>query len=173
MNAATASAAVPTLETLKHEESAAKQLFFGDIFEENLFPYPKMRERDREMLGSMVDAIDAFLVDRQKELKEWDRSAHQPDEFVQALREMGLFGLIIPEEFGGLELSNAAYARVREKFLKLRYEEDPTVIIDEVVNLGNEVARAKLKRRVFPPNGDSARPSRPPFLEPSSATPVP
>src|SRR3546814_16072703 len=25
---------------------------------------------------------------------------------------MGLFGLIIPEEFGGLELSNAAYARV-------------------------------------------------------------
>ena len=25
---------------------------------------------------------------------------------------MGLFGLIIPEEYGGLELSNAAYARV-------------------------------------------------------------
>ena len=112
MNAVTASAASPSLETLKLEESAAKQLFFGDIFEENLFPYPKMRERDREMLGSMVDAIDAFLVDRHKELKEWDRSAHQPDEFVQALRDMGLFGLIIPEEFGGLELSNAAYARV-------------------------------------------------------------
>jgi processive 1,2-diacylglycerol beta-glucosyltransferase len=67
----------------------------------------------------------------------------------------------------------AAYGRVREKFLKLRYEEDPTVIIDELVNLGNEVARAKLKRRVFPPNGDSGRPSRPPFLEASSATPVP
>ncbi len=112
MNAVTASAASPSLETLQREESAAKQLFFGDIFEENLFPYPKMRERDREMLGSMVDAIDAFLADRQKELREWDRSAHQPDEFVQALREMGLFGLIIPEEFGGLELSNAAYARV-------------------------------------------------------------
>lgn len=113
MNAAvTASAATPSLETLQHEESAAKQLFFGDIFEENLFPYPKMRERDREMLGSMVDAIDAFLADRHAELREWDRDAHQPEEFVQSLRDMGLFGLIIPEEFGGLELSNAAYARV-------------------------------------------------------------
>ena len=36
----------------------------------------------------------------------------QPEEFIQALRELGLFGLIIPEEYGGLELSNAGYARV-------------------------------------------------------------
>ena len=47
------------------------------------------------------------------------------------------------------------YARVRENFLKLRYEENPTLLIDELVTLGNEVARAKLKRRVFPPvNGN-------------------
>ena len=45
----------------------------------------------------------------------------------------------------------AAYAAVRENFLKLRYEEDPTVLIDELVSLANEVGGAKLKRRVFPP----------------------
>ena len=45
----------------------------------------------------------------------------------------------------------AAYAAVRENFLKLRYEEDPTVLIDELVALANEVGGAKLKRRVFPP----------------------
>ena len=43
------------------------------------------------------------------------------------------------------------YARSREQFLKLRYVEDPTVVIDELVGLANEVGRAKLKRRVFPP----------------------
>jgi len=48
----------------------------------------------------------------QAEFARWDRDARQPDEFVQSLRELGLFGLIIPEEFGGLGLSNAAYARV-------------------------------------------------------------
>jgi len=45
----------------------------------------------------------------------------------------------------------AAYQGVLENFLSLRYEEDPTILIDELVGLANEVAGAKLKRRVFPP----------------------
>ena len=94
------------------DESAAKQLFFGNILDEHLFPYPQIAERDREMLGAMTDAIDQFLKDKTADLKEYDRNAEQPEEFIQALRDMGLFGLIIPEEYGGLALSNGAYARV-------------------------------------------------------------
>jgi processive 1,2-diacylglycerol beta-glucosyltransferase len=41
----------------------------------------------------------------------------------------------------------AAYASVRENFIKLRYEEDPTLLIDELVGLANEVAGEKLARR--------------------------
>ena len=52
----------------------AKNLFFGEIVEENLFPYPKMRERDREMLVAMTDAIDAFLADKHADFKAWDRA---------------------------------------------------------------------------------------------------
>ena len=53
----------------------------------------------------------------------------------------------------------AAYQVARDEFLQLRYEEDPTVIIDELVGLANEVADAKLRRRSFPPtNGSSAGP---------------
>jgi processive 1,2-diacylglycerol beta-glucosyltransferase len=49
----------------------------------------------------------------------------------------------------------AAYRSVLDNFLKLRYEEDPTILIDELVGLANEVVGAKLKRRVFPPvNGN-------------------
>lgn len=44
-----------------------------------------------------------------------------------------------------------AYRTVRENFLKLRYEEDPTILIDELVALANEVVGAKLKRRIWPP----------------------
>ena len=62
-----------------------------------------------------------------------------------------------------------AYPNARENFLKLRYEEDPTVLIDELVNLANEVARARLKRRVFPPvNPESGRLSRSPFSDPAA-----
>jgi processive 1,2-diacylglycerol beta-glucosyltransferase len=43
----------------------------------------------------------------------------------------------------------ATYVVARENFLRLRYEEDPTVLIDEIVDLANEVAQAELKRWPF------------------------
>jgi alkylation response protein AidB-like acyl-CoA dehydrogenase len=92
--------------------SVAKSLLAGRIVEDNLFPYPRLREKDREVLGMMLDAIDQFLSPRHEEFKGWDREAAQPQEFIQGLRDLGLFGLIIPEEHGGLGLSNAGYARV-------------------------------------------------------------
>jgi len=112
VSAAHAEDVTATTDTLLRDRSAAKNLFFGEILEQNLFPYPRMRERDREMLGAMVDAIDDFLGEKRDDFRRWDHAAGQPPEFIQSLREMGLFGLIIPEEFGGLGLSNAAYARV-------------------------------------------------------------
>jgi alkylation response protein AidB-like acyl-CoA dehydrogenase len=104
--------AATTEARLRHDVSVAKSLLFGEILEENLFPYPEIAARDREMLAMIVESIDRFLVDKQEDFKRWDREAHQPEEFIRALGELGLFGLIIPEAFGGLELSNAAYARV-------------------------------------------------------------
>jgi acyl-CoA dehydrogenase family member 9 len=98
--------------TLLRDRSAAKSLFLGDILEENLFPYPVMRERDRELLGMMLDPVDDFLAAHKADLKRWDHDGEQPESFIQGLRDMGLFGLIIPEEHGGLGLSNAAYARM-------------------------------------------------------------
>src|ERR1700733_3489326 len=92
--------------------SVAKNLMAGRILEEQLFPYPALRDKDREVLGQMVDAIDQFLGPRHQDFKRWDREAAQPAQFIQGLRDLGLFGLIIPEEHGGLGLSNAGYARV-------------------------------------------------------------
>lgn len=102
----------PAADTLRRDQSVAKNLLFGEILEENLFPYPSIRERDREVLGMMVESIDRFLADKREDFRRFDREAHQSEEFIHSLRELGLFGLIIPEEFGGLELSNAGYARV-------------------------------------------------------------
>jgi|UniRef100_UPI00404B7D01 processive 1,2-diacylglycerol beta-glucosyltransferase len=45
----------------------------------------------------------------------------------------------------------ASFQTDREKFLQLRYEEDPTLLIDELVSLANEVAQADLDRQSFPP----------------------
>src|SRR5271165_3859334 len=92
--------------------SVAKSLAAGRILEDQLFPYPNLRAQDRETLRMIVDSIDQFLAPKQQDFKRWDREAAQPAEFIQGLRDLGLFGLIIPEEHGGLGLSNAGYARV-------------------------------------------------------------
>jgi hypothetical protein len=92
--------------------SVAKNLVAGRILEDQLFPYPDLRAKDQEVLRLMVDAIDQYLSPKHQDFKRWDRDAQQPAEFIQGLRDLGLFGLIVPEEYGGLGLSNAGYARV-------------------------------------------------------------
>jgi len=61
------------------------------------------------------------------------------------------------ERIIGRWMSDAsAYSEVRKRFLDLRYEEDPTLLIDELVALGNEVAHVNLKRWEWPPvNGNA------------------
>src|SRR5207237_1455651 len=44
-----------------------------------------------------------------------DQQGELPQELLASLKEMGLFGLIVPEEHGGLGLSNTAYARVMQQ----------------------------------------------------------
>ncbi|MCW8845853.1 MAG: acyl-CoA dehydrogenase family protein [Gammaproteobacteria bacterium] len=106
----------PTLESpdtgLLLDTSAVKSLFLGHMVQQNLFPYPKIREEERETLEMVLDSFDRFLAERKDSFAKWDDAAAQPEEFLQGLRDMGLFGLIIPEEYEGLGLSNAAYSRV-------------------------------------------------------------
>jgi acyl-CoA dehydrogenase family member 9 len=95
-------------DLLRRDQSAAKSLFVGEILEENLFPFPKIRARDREVLGTVVEAIDGFLDGRDADFKQWDRDAHQPEEFIQGLRDMGLFGVIIPRSTAASSCRTAA-----------------------------------------------------------------
>lgn len=45
----------------------------------------------------------------------------------------------------------SAYATARKDFIDLRYDEDPTLIVEELVSLANEIAHQKLDRQPFPP----------------------
>jgi processive 1,2-diacylglycerol beta-glucosyltransferase len=44
----------------------------------------------------------------------------------------------------------AVFAAYRKKFLELRYEEDPTLLIDELVGLGCEASRQPVTRQPYP-----------------------
>ena len=68
-------------------------------------------------------------------------------------------------------MNPATYEAARDDFLKLRYEENPTLLIDELVTLANETAQAKLKRRVFPPAVNGSTNSQKPFVTEPNARP--
>jgi len=62
--------------------------------------------RDQETLNQLVDLIDRFvrerLIPREEELAE---SGVLPEDILGEMKELGLFGLTIPEEYGGLGLT--------------------------------------------------------------------
>src|SRR5437762_1567266 len=93
--------------------SFGKSLFFGDILEDQLFPYPGMPRDQAELVAPICETIDRYMagIDTRK----LDREGEFPAELLQSLKEMGLFGLIVPEEHGGLGLSNSGYARVMQQ----------------------------------------------------------
>ena len=69
--------------------------------------------RDNETLEALLDSVRRFvrerLVPAENEVAETDEI---PESIVQEMRELGLFGLTIPEQFGGLELTMEEEVRV-------------------------------------------------------------
>src|SRR5436190_12414627 len=50
---------------------------------------------------------------------EWDEAQHYPRELVGKLAELGLFGVIFPEEYGGAGLSYIDYVNVVEELSRV------------------------------------------------------
>lgn len=69
--------------------------------------------RDPETFEALLDSVRRFvrerLVPAENEVAETDQI---PEAIVQQMREMGLFGLTIPEAYGGLELSMEEESRL-------------------------------------------------------------
>ncbi|MBP8205493.1 MAG: acyl-CoA dehydrogenase family protein [Giesbergeria sp.] len=69
--------------------------------------------RDNETLEALLDSVRRFvrerLVPAENEVSETDEI---PETIVQEMRDLGLFGMTIPEKFGGLELTMEEECRV-------------------------------------------------------------
>ena len=98
--------------------SIIKSLFVGNILEENLFPFPELDKDSAETIRMVVDSVEKFMGSKTKELKEFDEEGYQSENYLNELKELGLFGLIIPEEYGGLGLNSTGYARVVQQTTK-------------------------------------------------------
>jgi alkylation response protein AidB-like acyl-CoA dehydrogenase len=49
---------------------------------------------------------------------EWERDGRYPEEIVEGFKRLGLFGITIPEEYGGLDLDRVSFALVFEEIAR-------------------------------------------------------
>ncbi len=102
----------------KKSASFIQSLCMGQIEEQIVLPYPEMRPAEKETLGQVLASVRQLLGPRERDFREWDARGEMPREFLQELREFGLFGLVIPEEHGGLGFGSAAYSRVLQEIAR-------------------------------------------------------
>ena len=102
----------------KHSISFIRSLCMGIIEEQVIFPFPQIKKEEKEMLGGMFASLAPWLKRHEADYRKWDRQGELPPELIQEMRELGLFSLIIPEEFGGLGLSATGYSRTLQELAK-------------------------------------------------------
>src|SRR5919201_2493676 len=102
----------------KKTASFVQALCMGRIEEEIVVPFPEMKATEKETLGHVLAAVNQLLGPRAKDFREWDVRGEMPREFIEELKGFGLFGLVIPEEHGGLGFGSTAYSRVLQEIAK-------------------------------------------------------
>lgn len=110
-----------------------KSVFHGVIAENMVFPYPVPSQGETDNINMMLDSIKKFYA-AQVDAKKIDANHEIPAAVIAGLKEMGLFGLSIPQDHGGLGLSSTGYARVIQELAGL--EASTTVTLGAHQSIG-------------------------------------
>jgi acyl-CoA dehydrogenase family member 9 len=105
------SSQVDQSETSQPLESVVGNLFYGLVHEEVVFPFPHMSPEQQEIAREMTQAVAKFGEDKIDGAR-MDREAVIPEEVIKGFAELGLCGLGVSEDFGGLGLDYTLYSRV-------------------------------------------------------------
>jgi len=89
--------------------SFVRELFLGNFRLDLIHPYPRQAPEDKAKTDAYIAKLRRFMEDVDSDAI--DRTGELPEEVVQGLRELGAFGLKIPEEYGGIGLSQVGYGR--------------------------------------------------------------
>ncbi len=97
-------------ETEWKHPSFAGELFMGRFKDELVWPYPVQGAEDEKIGDDLLGRLEKFLADS-VDAEAIDRDQELPAHVIKGLAELGLFGMKIPKEYGGLGLSQVNYNR--------------------------------------------------------------
>jgi acyl-CoA dehydrogenase family protein 9 len=118
----------------KKTASFMRSLCLGRIEEDILLPFPELSTGEKETLEGVITTLSQVLGPHEKDFRSWDRQGEFPAEFVNQLREAGLFSLVIPEDQGGLAFGSKAYSRALQEVA--RYDASVAVTVGAHSSIG-------------------------------------
>lgn len=97
----------------KRRRSFGQNLYFGIFDSTKMFPYSKGRAEEETQLKKFLDQVRHFAettIDPQ-----WiDKHAEIPQTVISGLAKLGVLGMTVPQEYGGLGMSQSAYCQTTE-----------------------------------------------------------
>src|SRR3954469_23243752 len=88
--------------------SFGKELFLGNFRLDLIHPQPELDPAAVEKGERFLKTLSDFLAEKVDPLQ-IERDAKIPDDVVQGLKDMGAMGMKVPEQYGGLGLSQVYY----------------------------------------------------------------
>jgi acyl-CoA dehydrogenase family protein 9 len=99
------------------QKSFMKSLFNGHLEAGMVFPYPRQDPEAKETLELILESFRSW-ADENLDGAAIDAKGEFPVEQVRGLRELGMFGMTIPEAFGGAGLPITSYCRLMEEMCR-------------------------------------------------------
>lgn len=91
-----------------------KNMFWGNLREDLIFPYPEEPSEERERCDALLEELDAYLRNEHPAV-EIDQNQEIPEWVIKRFFELGVLGMIVPKEYGGQGFGVASYNRVLER----------------------------------------------------------
>ena len=96
------------------EESFMKSLFGGVVAEGVIFPYPEPSRGEADELHTILEGFRRFAA-KSVDSARLDREQAIEPEVLAGMKELGLFGLLVPKASGGAGLRMTAFARAMQE----------------------------------------------------------
>ena len=75
----------------------------------------KFNDDQREFKALLRQFVDNEII---PVAREWEQAGRYPTEIVEGMKDMGLFGITVPEEYGGLDLDPVSFGLVFEEIAR-------------------------------------------------------
>ena len=99
-------------------QSPAMDIFFGEIDEDIVFPFPGFSNEQKELASELVSAFNNF-AEAQMDGERFDKEGVFPEEYLEGLKGLGLYGLSADEQYGGMELDISLSSRIFQEIAGL------------------------------------------------------